>query len=52
MLGALPPQKNGWTNVMLIDRAELTVGSPWHTAGGMHTISGDPNVAKLLKYTI
>ena len=24
----------------------------WHAAGGCHTINGDPNVAKLQKYTI
>ncbi len=37
---------------MLLERAELTSGSTWHAAGGMHTINGDPNVAKLQKYTI
>ncbi|MGI9031641.1 MAG: GcvT family protein, partial [Ilumatobacteraceae bacterium] len=24
----------------------------WHSAGGMHTLNGDPNVAKLQQYTI
>ncbi|HEV2507694.1 MAG TPA: FAD-dependent oxidoreductase [Mesorhizobium sp.] len=42
----------GWTDVVLIERNELTSGSTWHAAGGMHTINGDPNVAKLQKYTI
>ncbi|MEO0621929.1 MAG: FAD-dependent oxidoreductase [Pseudomonadota bacterium] len=42
----------GWTDVMLIERSELTSGSTWHAAGGCHTINGDPNVAKLQKYTI
>ena len=37
---------------MLIERAELTSGSTWHAAGGMHTVNGDPNVAKLQQYTI
>ena len=37
---------------MLIERAELTSGSTWHAAGGMHTLNGDPNVAKLQQYTI
>ncbi|HEX3847978.1 MAG TPA: FAD-dependent oxidoreductase, partial [Steroidobacteraceae bacterium] len=37
---------------VLIERDELTSGSTWHAAGGMHTINGDPNVAKLQKYTI
>ena len=44
--------KLGWTDVALVERSELTSGSTWHAAGGMHTINGDPNVAKLQKYTI
>src|ERR1044072_3641632 len=44
--------KFGWTDVVLVERSELTSGSTWHAAGGMHTINGDPNVAKLQKYTI
>ena len=44
--------KRGWTDIMLLERDELTSGSTWHAAGGMHTINGDPNVAKLQKYTI
>ena len=44
--------KAGWTDVVLIERDELTSGSTWHAAGGMHTLNGDPNVAKLQQYTI
>ncbi|MEE3292731.1 MAG: FAD-dependent oxidoreductase, partial [Pseudomonadota bacterium] len=44
--------KAGWTDVVLLERSELTSGSTWHAAGGMHTINGDPNVAKLQQYTI
>jgi dimethylglycine dehydrogenase len=44
--------KLGWRDVMLVERSELTSGSTWHAAGGMHTINGDPNVAKLQQYTI
>jgi dimethylglycine dehydrogenase len=44
--------KAGWTDVMLLERAEYTAGSTWHSAGGMHTLNGDPNVAKLQQYTI
>ena len=44
--------KAGWKDVVLIERSELTSGSTWHAAGGMHTINGDPNVAKLQQYTI
>ncbi len=42
----------GWNDVVLIERDELTSGSTWHAAGGMHTLNGDPNVAKLQEYTI
>ncbi|HEU0221917.1 MAG TPA: FAD-dependent oxidoreductase, partial [Paracoccaceae bacterium] len=42
----------GWTDVMLLERSELTSGSTWHAAGGMHTINGDPNVSKLQAYTV
>ncbi|RWO56498.1 FAD-dependent oxidoreductase [Mesorhizobium sp.] len=44
--------RHGWTDIVLLERDELTSGSTWHAAGGMHTINGDPNVAKLQKYTI
>ena len=44
--------KAGWTDIALIERDELTSGSTWHAAGGMHTLNGDPNVAKLQEYTI
>ncbi|MCC2688229.1 MAG: glycine cleavage system protein [Rhizobiaceae bacterium] len=44
--------RHGWTDIMLLERDELTSGSTWHAAGGMHTINGDPNVARLQKYTI
>ncbi|MCP4328599.1 MAG: FAD-dependent oxidoreductase [Alphaproteobacteria bacterium] len=44
--------KAGWRDVVLLERAELTSGSTWHAAGGMHTLNGDPNVAKLQQYTI
>ena len=44
--------REGWTDIVLLERSELTSGSTWHAAGGCHTINGDPNVAKLQKYTI
>ena len=44
--------KLGWTDVVLLERTEYTAGSTWHSAGGMHTLNGDPNVAKLQQYTI
>ena len=44
--------KAGGTDVLLIERSELTSGSSWHAAGGFHTLNGDPNVAKLQAYTV
>ena len=44
--------KLGWRDVVLLERDELTSGSTWHAAGGMHTLNSDPNVAKLQDYTI
>ena len=44
--------KLGWSEVVLLERDELTSGSSWHAAGGMHTLNSDPNVAKLQDYTI
>ncbi len=44
--------KVGITDVVLVERSELTSGSTWHAAGGMHTLNGDPNVAALQQYTV
>lgn len=44
--------KLGWTDVALIERAELTAGSTWHAAAGYHALNGDPNIAALQAYTI
>ena len=44
--------KAGWSDVVLVEREQLTAGSTWHAAGGFHTLNGDPNVAKLQGYTI
>lgn len=44
--------KIGWTDCVLIEKSELTSGSTWHAAGGMHTFNGDANVSRLQKYTI
>jgi dimethylglycine dehydrogenase len=44
--------KAGWSDILLVERDQLTSGSTWHAAGGMHTLNSDPNVAKLQAYTI
>lgn len=42
----------GWTDSVLLEKSELTAGSTWHAAGGMHTFNGDANISRLQKYTI
>jgi len=43
---------HGWSDIALIERAELTAGSTWHAAAGFHAINDDPNIAALQAYTI
>jgi len=33
--------KIGWSDVLLLEKSELTSGSTWHAAGGMHTFNGE-----------
>lgn len=42
----------GMTDVVLIEREELTAGSTWHAAGGFHAMNSDTRIAELQKYTI
>src|SRR5205814_10314528 len=44
--------KIGWRYVLLLEKSELTTGSTWHAAGGMHTFNGEANISWLQKYTI
>ena len=44
--------KLGWSDVVLVERSELTSGSTWHAAGGFHTLNGDTNMCALQGYTI
>ena len=44
--------KFGMTDVVLLERSELTSGSTWHAAGGFHTLNADTNMAALQGYTI
>ena len=44
--------KLGWTDILLIERSDLTSGSTWHAAGGFHTLNADTNMAALQGYTI
>jgi len=42
--------KLGWSDVVLVERKQLTAGSTWHAAGGFHAMNSDPNVARLQAY--
>ena len=42
----------GCSDTLLIEKSELTSGSTWHAAGGMHTFNGEANISRLQKYTI
>ncbi|MBS0388476.1 MAG: GcvT family protein [Proteobacteria bacterium] len=44
--------RRGWSDIALIERAELTAGSTWHAAAGFHALNDDPNIASLQSYTI
>ncbi len=44
--------KLGWKDAVLLEKSELTSGSTWHAAGGIHTLNSDANVSRLQKYTI
>ena len=44
--------KFGLKDCVLLERNELTSGSSWHAAGSVHAISPDPNISKLMAYTI
>jgi dimethylglycine dehydrogenase len=44
--------KLGWSDILLLERSELTSGSTWHAAGGFHTLNSDTNMAALQGYTI
>ncbi|RED45785.1 GcvT family protein [Aestuariispira insulae] len=44
--------KLGWTDVMLLERSELTSGSTWHAAAGVHGLHDNNNISKLQYYTM
>ena len=44
--------KFGLKDCLLLERNELTSGSSWHAAGNVHVISSDPNISRLMAYTI
>lgn len=43
--------KAGWTDVVLIERSELTSGSSWHAAGSLFSLTSPSSAVVLQKYT-
>jgi dimethylglycine dehydrogenase len=44
--------KHGWTDVVLLERNELTRGSTWHAAAGIHGLHDSTNISRLQHYTM
>jgi len=44
--------KEGWTDVALIEKGELTSGSTWHAAGLCGNFIGNMTVSQIHNYTI
>ena len=44
--------KRGWTDVVLLERSELTAGSTWHAAGLLPLFSMSYTVGQLHKYSV
>jgi dimethylglycine dehydrogenase len=43
--------KAGWSDVVLIERKELTSGSSWHAAGSLFSLTAPSSAATLQKYS-
>ena len=44
--------KLGWTDVVLLERDELTSGSTWHAAANIHGLHDNTNISRLQYYTM
>lgn len=44
--------KLGWKDVILLERDELTSGSTWHAAAGIHGLHDNNNISKIQYYTM
>jgi dimethylglycine dehydrogenase len=44
--------KLGWSDVMLLERSELTSGSTWHAAAGIHGLHDNSNITRIQNYTM
>ncbi len=43
--------KMGWTDVVLLERKQLTSGTTWHAAGLIGQLRGSANMTRLAKYS-
>ncbi len=43
--------KIGWTDVVLLERRQLTCGTTWHAAGLIGQLRATANLTKLAKYS-
>ena len=41
----------GWTDVVVLERGELTCGSTWHSAGLVGQLRSDFNLTRMMKYS-
>ena len=44
--------KMGWTDVVLLERDELTSGSTWHAAANIHGLHDSTNISRIQHYTM
>ena len=44
--------KHGWTDIVLLERDELTSGSTWHAAANIHGLHDSTNISRLQHYTM
>ena len=44
--------KMGWSDVVLLERSELTAGSTWHAAANIHGLHDNNNITRLQYYTM
>ncbi|GFE64290.1 GcvT family protein [Litoreibacter roseus] len=44
--------KFGWTDVVLLERDELTSGSTWHAAANIHGLHDNNNITRIQHYTM
>jgi len=44
--------KMGWTDVVILEKGELTSGSTWHAAGLVGQLRGERNITRMLQYSV